>query len=202
MLKVEILIIGIKYESTVCLNISNVCSNTKNIDMEKKAREWIKYNVQEKVINSIPWSEFEEGSKIGSGKFGSVFKAYWKNSHCYVAYKKLSILSDIQYKTWEAFKHELCMQIRAHSCENIVRILGISNITNLNDEYVIVMEHADGGNLKDFLSLNFEYLDDWDKKFQLALGITNGLYYLHKNGILHRDLVSTYKNKSLLIPFN
>ena len=69
----------------------------------------------------------------------------------------------------------------------------------MNDEYAIVMEFADEGNLKNYLSRNFERLD-WNKKFRLALDITNGLHYLHKENILHRDLVSTtYKNISLLI---
>ncbi len=27
---------------------------------------------------------------------------------------------------WEAFKHELQMQIRTHDCENVIRVLGIS----------------------------------------------------------------------------
>ena len=51
------------------------------------------------------------------------------------------------------------------------------------------MEYANEGDLKMFLSKNFEKLD-WNKKFKLALNITNGLYYLHKENILHRDLVS------------
>ena len=104
---------------------SESASRHNNICISE-AKQWIEYNVEQKVIKSIPWSELKEGSIIGKGGFGSVFKAYWKNSHCFIAYKQLSILSDIQCKTWEAFKHELCMQIRAHSCENIIRILGIS----------------------------------------------------------------------------
>ena len=66
----------------------------------------------------------------------------------------------------------------------------IHNFVDLSDEYSIVMEYADGGNLNNYLSKNFEELD-WKRKFQLALDITNGLYYLHKENILHRDLVST-----------
>jgi serine/threonine protein kinase len=53
------------------------------------------------------------------------------------------------------------------------------------------MEYADEGDLKHYLLRNFENLD-WSKKFRLALDITNGLYYLHKENILHRDLVSTF----------
>src|SRR5436190_1429871 len=96
-------------------------------DMEKQAKEWIENAVQQKIIRLIPWSEFKQDTikKIGTGNFGSVFKTYWTNIHNYVAYKKLTVLSDIQNKTWKELKHELRMQIRAHNCENIIRILGI-----------------------------------------------------------------------------
>jgi len=92
--------------------------------VEREAKNWIEYAVQQKVIKSIPWSEFQIDSKIGAGNFGSVYKVYWSSVHNYVACKKLIL--DIKCKTWEAFRHELHMQIRANSCENIVRILGIS----------------------------------------------------------------------------
>lgn len=84
--------------------------------------------IEKKVIKSINWSEFKSDSvkAIGKGNFGSIIKTYWTNGHNYVVCKKLINSSDIQYKEWEAFKHELHMQSRAHSCENIIRILGIS----------------------------------------------------------------------------
>ena len=65
----------------------------------------------------------------------------------------------------------------------------IYNFIDLNGKYAIVMEYADGGNLRNYLSNNFNYLD-WNKKFQIAFDITNGLHYLHNSDILHRDLVS------------
>ena len=107
---------------------SDICPDTS--DMNKKAKDWIENAIQQKNIKSIPWSELEKDSEIGSigsGSFGSVFKAYWKSSHRYVAYKKLKALSEIQCnKSWKEFKHELYMQTRAHGCENIIQILGIS----------------------------------------------------------------------------
>ena len=60
---------------------------------------------------------------------------------------------------------------------------------DLDNEYAIVMEYANEGDLKTFLSKNFKNLD-WNKKFKLAINIANGLYYLHKENIIHRDLVS------------
>jgi serine/threonine protein kinase len=56
------------------------------------------------------------------------------------------------------------------------------------------MEHANEGDLKMFLSKNFESLD-WNKKLKLALNIANGLYYLHGENTLHRDLVSNLLQK-------
>ena len=50
------------------------------------------------------------------------------------------------------------------------------------------MEYADGGNLREYLEKKFSSLD-WNQKYQLAIDITNGMHYLHKEQILHRDLV-------------
>ncbi|CAG8726801.1 5176_t:CDS:2, partial [Funneliformis mosseae] len=172
---------------------------TESVDeLEDKAKEWIEGAIRDRVIKSIGWSELQYHQKIGAGNFGTVFKAYWPNIHNNVVYKKLLISSDIQFKMWEAFKHELQIQSRAHSCENIIRVLGISK--NLNNEYSIVMEYANEGDLSLYLSNNFEKLD-WNKKIRLALDITNGLHYLHKENILHRDLVIIHHGRAKITDF-
>src|ERR1044072_6900669 len=118
-----------EYEPKQRLNISDICNNLlslskkcSDLDMEENVKKW----VEKQKIKSIRWSEFNSAKNIGAGRFGSVFKAYWIKSRNYVACKKLTVSADIQYKMWEALKHELGMQIRSHNCENIVRILGIS----------------------------------------------------------------------------
>src|SRR3954463_8366514 len=86
------------------------CELSSSYMMEKKAKKWIEDAVQQKFIKSIPRSEFKTDSieKIGEGRFGSVVKAYWTNSHRYVACKQLTTLFNTQCKTWEKFKQELC----------------------------------------------------------------------------------------------
>jgi serine/threonine protein kinase len=57
------------------------------------------------------------------------------------------------------------------------------------------MEYANSGNLREYLkshSLSWEEESQKNQKYQLAFDITNGLYYLHKENILHRDLVSYF----------
>ncbi|RIB24273.1 kinase-like domain-containing protein [Gigaspora rosea] len=53
----------------------------------------------------------------------------------------------------------------------------------------MVLQFADGGSLRDYLETKSSELN-WTKKFLIAKQIVEGLAYLHKNGIVHRDLHS------------
>ena len=52
----------------------------------------------------------------------------------------------------------------------------------------MVFEYADGGTLFEHLQTYFPKLT-WNDKHNLALGISDGLLYLHKLNIVHKDLV-------------
>lgn len=56
--------------------------------------------------------------------------------------------------------------------------------------YILVLEYANGGNLREYLS-NKERFGSlrWKDKIQMALDITCGLKCLHSKEIIHRDLV-------------
>jgi len=58
----------------------------------------------------------------------------------------------------------------------------------------IVMEYATNGTLCDHLKyLRKKKLEDtfcWDKRYQIAQDITRGLFCIHKNRVLHRDMKS------------
>ena len=64
-------------------------------------------------------------------------------------------------------------------------------LENQNDQlkkYMLVMEYADSGTLKDYLKKNFNELT-WDDKYNLAYQLASAVLCLHSEGIVHRDLV-------------
>ena len=52
----------------------------------------------------------------------------------------------------------------------------------------MIFELADGGTLRQHLAKHFNGLT-WKDKYNLALGIANGLRHLHAHNIVHKDLV-------------
>jgi len=53
------------------------------------------------------------------------------------------------------------------------------------------MENPDNGTLHKYLSKNFNKMD-WNLKLKFAKQISSAVFYLHKNNIIHRDLVSSH----------
>ena len=55
--------------------------------------------------------------------------------------------------------------------------------------YILVLEYANGGTLREYFKKKFDSLQ-WEDKIQMALDVTCGLKFLHSEGIIHRDLVN------------
>ncbi|GBB91908.1 hypothetical protein RclHR1_19360001 [Rhizophagus clarus] len=147
--------------------------------------EWIKKKIEEKDINYFEYSEFSNIEIIGEGGFGIVKKAITggKNRVALKCLTKKS--SNINIKVFESLMMELKTLREVSYHKNIISFLGISN----DNGYVVVLEYANEGNLRDYLTKKFESLE-WEKKIQMALDITCGLKFLHSKGIIHRDLHS------------
>ncbi|RIB28171.1 kinase-like domain-containing protein [Gigaspora rosea] len=99
------------------------------------------------------------------------------------------------------------MQTRVDLCENIVRFLGISKgisissiclcnyisklinyAVDVDNRYCLIMDYANNGNLRKYLEEKNNHLLNWGQRLKLAYQISNGLYYLHSEEIIHRDL--------------
>jgi serine/threonine protein kinase len=64
--------------------------------------------------------------------------------------------------------------------------------------YLLVMEYADSGPLKNYLKENFNILS-WNVKYNLAYQLACAVSCLHNEDIVHRDLVIYFVDYKLLL---
>ncbi|CAB5303465.1 unnamed protein product [Rhizophagus irregularis] len=85
---------------------------------------------------------------------------------------------------------ELKIQREIDFHENIIRYHGVTKFESenrINDNYMLVMEYADGGSLRNYLKKNFSKLT-WDDKYLMAYQLASAVSCLHNKGIVHHNL--------------
>ncbi|KAE8692219.1 G-type lectin S-receptor-like serine/threonine-protein kinase [Hibiscus syriacus] len=129
-------------------------------------------------------NNFSDSNKIGTGGFGLVYKGELFEGQ-EIAVKRLSSNSR---QGVEHFKNEVAM-ISKLQHRNLVRLLGYCI---KRDERMLIYEFMPNR------SLNYFIFDEtrrnvltWPKRFEIIMGISRGLLYLHQDSrlrIIHRDL--------------
>ncbi|KAL1294319.1 hypothetical protein HN51_055059 [Arachis hypogaea] len=143
----------------------------------------------------------QESNVIGMGATGIVYKAEIHNRpHMTVAVKKLRRSgSDIENGYSDVVREvELLGKLRHR---NIVRLLGY--VHNERD-VIMVYEYMANGNLGNALHSGEQcerLLVDWVSRYNIALGVAQGLHYLHHDchpPVIHRDI----KSNNILLDAN
>ncbi|CAB4379571.1 unnamed protein product [Rhizophagus irregularis] len=148
-------------------------SNNNNINVNeiqskentKECINWIEEALTKEYFKYYEFENFKHIQEIGSGTFGKVYRANWKNFEHYLALKSFFKPSNITIKE---IVNELKLQRDVNFHANIIRYYGITKLESENKidqtkNYLLVMECADGA-----CSVSF----------------------LHDEGIVHRDLHS------------
>ena len=73
----------------------------------------------------------------------------------------------------------------------ITFILLLENKNVQSNNYLLIMEYADSGTLKNYLKENFNSLT-WYDKYELAKQLACAVSCLHNESIIHRDLVNLF----------
>lgn len=119
------------------------------------------------------------GEKIGSGAFGDVYKAEYRFE--IVAVKKLRL--DGNAKEVEDFLKETSLMKGMRPHKNVILLMGIIP----ENPPSIVTEYCAKGSLRHLLAQ--EALPD-KRARRIIAGIAKGLFHLHGEGIVHRDLAT------------
>ncbi|KAM0259960.1 hypothetical protein ACHAQJ_003053 [Trichoderma viride] len=139
------------------------------------------------------FGDFILGNTIGEGEFGKV-KLGWKQDSSVQVAIKLIKRDTVGHNPSRLakIKREVTI-LRGIHHPNIVRLIDMVE----TDRYIgIILEYASGGELFDYI-LNHRYLKDNSAR-RLFSQLVSGVGYLHKKGIVHRDL----KLENLLLDRN
>ncbi|GBB88066.1 hypothetical protein RclHR1_01460016 [Rhizophagus clarus] len=154
-----------------------------------ETKDWIEYAIKKEYIKYHEYKYFSDIQEIGAGGFGKVYRVKWKNSEHYLA---LKVFKDPDNVSIREIVREFKSQRDVHHHNNIIRLHGITKSENQNNQmetYSLVMEYADGGNLRSYLKEHFDNLT-WNEKLNMALQLACAILCLHDEGIVHRDLHS------------
>eukprot|EP01119_Soliformovum_irregulare_P020556 TRINITY_DN6680_c1_g1_i2.p1 TRINITY_DN6680_c1_g1~~TRINITY_DN6680_c1_g1_i2.p1 ORF type:complete len:580 (-),score=131.58 TRINITY_DN6680_c1_g1_i2:69-1808(-) len=131
---------------------------------------------------NIPSSHVELGSILGSGAFGVVMKARWRNADCVIKQ-----LSDKNCDQEVFLKEALTMKkLRAH--KNVCKFMGV--IMEPNYPTSILCEYIEGGSLNTWINEGRLEIENMAQAISLVLGVASGMSHIHAEDIIHCDLAA------------
>jgi len=124
----------------------------------------------------ISLAEIElEKNPFASGGFGSIHMAKWRKEN--VVVKIIKANSDEEK---QAVKCEANLTLRLNH-PNVIRLFGVTRVKH--NKFGIVMEKAEHGSLDMWIGKM-----EVGKLTKIALGIIDGLKYVHSQKVIHRDI--------------
>ncbi|GBB84863.1 hypothetical protein RclHR1_11440002 [Rhizophagus clarus] len=182
-------------------NFENWTSGNNDIDKFIHDNQLLAHNRTYNTIEWIPYDKFYNIKYIAKGGFGIVYKANWtdgcigyRNSWDYknqnwnredqnmsVALKSLNNSKNIT--------SEFMNEVKIHNKVSggiVIKFYGITQDPETKN-YIMVLEYAKNGSLRNYLNTSFNKLD-WFSKIAYLRDIAFGLRTIHENELIHRDL--------------
>lgn len=124
-------------------------------------------------------TELQRGAKVGQGSYGIVYQGTWKSNPVAIKELQHDQLSPQGKETFEKEVQIMAQLKHAH----IIHFYGYTV-----EPYTIVMEYMPKGSLYSLLQSSNNL--GWDIRYKMAVDVSCGMAYLHKQGIIHGDLKS------------
>nr|POE80063.1 serine/threonine-protein kinase kin4 [Quercus suber] len=161
---------------------------------QRSRQEHLKQSSQQGAHRKeVKFGDYILGQTLGEGEFGKVKMGWKKDSTVQVAIKLIRKESLAGNTTRLPKIYREISILRELQHPNIVRL---HEFVETERHMGIILEYASGGELFDYI-LNHRYLKDPAAR-RLFAQLVSGVGYLHKKGIVHRDL----KLENLLLDRN
>lgn len=162
---------------------------------QRSRQEHLKQTAHRKEVK---FGEYILGQTLGEGEFGKVKMGWKKDSTVQVAIKLIRKESLAGNATRLPKIYREIAILRELQHPNIVRL---HEFVETERHMGIILEYASGGELFDYI-LNHRYLKDPSAR-RLFAQLVSGVGYLHRKGIVHRDLklenLLLDRNKNIII---
>ncbi|GBC04738.1 hypothetical protein RclHR1_05830016 [Rhizophagus clarus] len=133
-----------------------------------------------KALERIPYNRFYDNKFIAQGGFAKVYRAKWIDGYI--------DKWDNKIQNWKRINQN--MYITSHFKVNlnkcIIKLYGITQ-DPVTKNYVMVLDFAENGNLRNYLNLCYNKLS-WNDKFNYLHSIAHGIRDIHEKELIHRDL--------------
>ncbi|RHZ86532.1 hypothetical protein Glove_50g69 [Diversispora epigaea] len=153
-----------------------------------------------KVIEWMPYNRFKDVKQIGKGGFGTIHYARWidgrikkwdiKNQHWERYYEK----GEVALKKFDNFVNfnDVLNEMEIHFKTYVgsvgfcsIRFYGITQDPETHS-YMMVLAYAKDGNLREYLKINFNNIN-WFQKLYNLMDLSCKLLNIHKLDIVHQD---------------
>ncbi|CAG8498020.1 20819_t:CDS:2 [Gigaspora margarita] len=134
--------------------------------------DWIVRMIKEKHIDFIDYKEFEKTEFINYGSSGVITKSLWKATNMVIALKQIAsheVLTEPKHqelikeiKTFHSIKIKSFVET---GYKNVIECFGVSRLDE--ETFLLVLEHADNGCLRDYLNKHRDNLT-WEQKVNIA----------------------------------
>ncbi|KAG7948613.1 hypothetical protein I3843_13G016300 [Carya illinoinensis] len=122
---------------------------------------------------------FSQKNFLSEGGFGSVYRGVMDGLKIAVKQHKSASLQGEK-----EFKSEVRVLSKVRH-KNLIKLLGSCSE---GSHRLLVYEYICHGSLGQHLSRHSRKPISWDKRIKIAMGVAQGLQYLHKNKVIHRDM--------------
>ncbi|RMX91751.1 hypothetical protein D0868_13810 [Hortaea werneckii] len=178
-------------EGSTVIPGTHMASSDQDVQPQQRSRQEHLRNQSHK--KEVKFGDYILGATLGEGEFGKVKIGYKRDSTVQVAIKLIRKESLAGNATRLPKIYREIAILRELQHPNIVRL---HEFVETERHMGIILEYASGGELFDFI-LNQRYLKDPAAR-RLFAQLVSGVGYLHKKGIVHRDL----KLENLLLDRN